>query len=191
MNEDILDKKLVYINSSNSMFLSSSTYDFYYDIQESIRNVVYIKIMKCEVVLNPSGSINGVAIQDTDPVFVGVKGLNRMYTNIYIGPDSSNLKQMDYGKNVKCFEQISLNISDKFGANATPNKYISFKTEYTATGCTVNDINTIVLDPAEPILRRFDIQLYDKNYNIIQKSDIKVFNMILCIYSKRKKSTMN
>lgn len=179
MNEEILDKKLLYVSSKNSTFLNSSQFDFYYDIQESIRNVVYIKIMKCEVVLNPSANLNGGAIQDCDPVFVNVRGYNRLYANV------------DNGKNVKCFEQITLNLSEKFGKDHPPSKNISFKTEYTSTGCSINDTNVVVLDPIEPNLRRFDVQLYDKNYNIIPKSDINVFNMILCVYSKRKKSTMS
>lgn len=189
MSDEILDKKLVYVSSKNSTFFDNSVnsvFDFYYNMQESIRNVVYIKIMKCEVVLNPHPDFydyntgNEKKIQDTDPIFVNVKGYNRLYANI------------DAGKNIKCFEQITLNMSEKFGKDAhnPPNSDFSFKTEYTSTGCSINDINTIVLDPVEPNLTRFDVQLYDKNYNIIAKDKITVFNMILCIYSKRKKSTM-
>jgi hypothetical protein len=189
MNEEILDKKILYINSKNSTFLSSTQFDFYYDMQESIRNVVYIKIMKCEVVLNPHEDINGTAISDSDPVFVNVKGYNRLYANIYAGVND-DAKNVDDGKNVKCFEQITLNLSEKFGSSNPPNKLISFKTEYTSTGCSINDTNVVVLDPIQPNLTRFDVQLYDKNYNIIPKDDINVFNMILCIYSRRKKTTM-
>jgi hypothetical protein len=161
--------------------------------------------MKCEVVLNPFVKLNNLDIQDSDPVFVNVKGYNRLYANVFVGanPDPPRItdptkpkesyvikNSVDDGKNVKCFEQITLNLSEKFGSSNPPNKLISFKTEYTSTGCSINDTNVVVLDPIEPNLRRFDVQLYDKNYNIIPRSDINVFSMILCIYSRRKKATM-
>lgn len=175
MNEEILDKRLIHISSSNCEFLGNN-FAMYYNLQESVKNVIYIKVMKCEVVLNPSNAINGIEIQDGDSIFVDLKKYNRLYTNIN-------------GKNVKCFEQITLNISEKFGTTV-PNKLVSFKTEYTTTGCTINDTNTFVLDPMEPNLKRIDVELYDKNYNIIPKSSIKSLVLLLCIYSCRKKVTM-
>ena len=47
-----------------------------------------------------------------------------------------------------------------------------------------------VLNPVEPNLKRFNIQLYDKHNVIINKSDITRFNMTLCVYYNRKKITM-
>jgi hypothetical protein len=95
------------------------------------------------------------------------------------------------GKNVACFEQITLNLSDKFDtASPIPSKFVSFKTEYTATGCTINDTNTYVLDNVESKLKRFNIQLLDKSYNIIAKNKINKFTLLLCVYSKNKKSSL-
>ena len=95
------------------------------------------------------------------------------------------------GKNVSYFEQINLNLSEKFDNVASmTSKLVSFKTEYTTTSCSINDTNTYVLDPIEPNLKRFNVQLLDKTNNVINKSKISKFNMILCVYSKKKKSTM-
>lgn len=176
MNIDILDKRIIYINSSNCKFLDN-TFTFYYDLLEPIRNVVYIKLMKAEIIANPSLSINGVAIQDGDPVFIDLNSYDRMFTNII-------------GNNAKCFDCITFNITDKYGANSVPNKLTSFKIEYNSTGCSINDTNTFVLDPVEPNLRLFNITLYDKKFKVVPKTDINVFNMILCVYSSRKKVTM-
>lgn len=173
MNEIILDKHIVHFNSSNCVFLGN-TFTMYYDLQEPIRDAMYIKILKCEVVLNPSSTINGLPIGDTDPIFIDMKKYNRLYTSV---------------NGRKCFEQITLNITEKFGTSV-PNQYISFKTEYNSTGCSVNDTNTFVIDPVEPNLRRFDLELYDKNYKIIPKSEIKALTLILCVYSNKKKVTM-
>ena len=182
---DILDKRLIYINSSNAQFMNNTEYDFYFDIQEDIRNVVYIKIMKCEVILNAYTSVYNAG--DGDPIFINVNNYNRLYTNI-VGDTNDFSKG---GKNVACFEQITLNLSEKFDtAIAIPSKLVSFKTEYTATGCTINDTNTYVLDYIEAKLKRFNIQLLDKSYNIIPKNKINKFTLLLCVYSKNKKSSM-
>lgn len=176
MDTNVLSKKLIYINSSNvdeSKFLGNS-YEFSYDILDAIRDVVYIKLMKTEVILNPSTA----NVQDGDPIYVSLKKYDRLFVN-------------KNGGNMKVFEVIPLNISDKYGLGAVPNQNVMFKTEYTTTGCSINDTNTYVLDPIEPNLKRFDIQLLDKNFNNIPKSNIKCFTLTLCVYSSKKKLTMS
>lgn len=195
MNESILDKRIIYINSSNCKYIDNTKCSFFYDLLDPIRNVLYVKLMKAELIVNPSGNINSTAIQDGDPVFVTLNNYSRVFTTIRENVTLYDTKtKLSYdemqSKNVKCFECISLNISDKYGAGSVPSKLVSFKSEYTATGCTINDTNTFVLDPVDPGLKRLDIGLYDKKFNVLGKNDINTFNMILCIYSSRKKVTM-
>ncbi len=176
MNTDILDKTIVYINSSNANYYNNTDFNINFSMAEPIKNAVYVMISKIELLLNPTLTINGLSIEDGDPIFVAVKNYERIHTNIG-------------GNNVKCFDQVTLNLSDKFGGNAIPNQNILFRSEYGSTVCDINDINTYVLNPVDPNLKRFDIQLYDKNYKIIPKSNIKKFIMVLCIYHSRKKLT--
>lgn len=174
--EDIeLDKCIVYMNSTNMTFLTTN-FDGTFELTDPIRNAVYIKLLKTEVVLNPTIAINGNAIQDTDPIYVYFKKYKRFSTTII----KNNLQEQ-----IKCFEYIPLNIG-----SSPANAFTSYKVEYTSTGCGVDDINTYILNPYEPNLKKFDIQLYDKNNVIIPKSSIKSFNMLLCIYSARKKISM-
>lgn len=176
IDEDKLSKTVLYISSSNGTFINSNNFEFYYDLVEPIKNALYIKLMRTEVFLNPDSSINGNVIQDGDPIYVGVKNYNRMAINVA-------------GNNVKCFEYILLNITERFGPNPTPNKIVSFKTEYTSPGCHANDVNIVALNPVEPIIAKFEIQLYDKNFQIIPKASISKFAMTACIYHSRKKTT--
>lgn len=187
MNENVLEKRIVYINSSNCKYIDATKASFFYNLLDPIRDAVYIKIMKAEVIVNPSNNINNVKIEDGDPIFVNMNNYNRLYASVR---DDMSKDPDNDSKNVKCFECISLNITDKYGGGTVPTKLVSFKTEYTATGCSINDTNTYILDPVEPNLKRLDITLYDKKYNLINKADINVFNMILCIYSNKKKITM-
>ena len=176
MDNDILDKTIVYINSSNCLFKNGTNFDITFDLQEPIRNALYITIIKTDIILNPSQSINNLAIEDGDSIYVNLKNYSRIRTNID-------------GINVKCFDQIIIDLSDKFGVDPPPNANILFRSEYASTVGEINDINTHVLNPMEPNLKRFDIQLYDKKYQPIQKNNIKRFATTLCVYHSRKKIT--
>lgn len=175
-DEDKLNKTVVYISSANGTFVSNTNFEFNYDLIEPIKNVLYLKLMRTEIFLNPSGSINGKTIQDGDPIYVVVKNHNRIFVNVK-------------GYNVKCFEYILMNITERFGANPTPDKIVSFKTEYTSPGCHANDVNIVNLNPVEPVISKFEIQLYDKDFNIIPLSAIHKFGMTMCIYHSRRKTT--
>ena len=175
-NEDILDKTLIYIDSSNSSFIGSTGFEFNFDLSDPIKNALYVMNVRSEIILNPTDTINGNVIQDGDPIFIQFRDYYRLVSNIN-------------GKNVKCFDYISLNLTDKFGSGSIPNKDIIFKSENTSTNCCQNDINTYVINPIEPNFKRIDIHLYDKYYNIIPRQNIKKFTMIVCVYYNRKKIT--
>lgn len=176
IDEDKLNKTILYINSTNGSFISNNNFEFTYKIIEPIKNALYMKLMRSEVFLNPKIEINGNSIEDGDPIYVGVENYNRIAVNVA-------------GNNVKCFEYILLNLSEKFGANDIPNKVVSFKTEYTSPGCHEKDVNIVVLNPVEPTLAQFRITLYDKNNNVIPKTAISKFAMTVCIYHSRRKTT--
>lgn len=174
--EEILDKTLIYINSDNATFTNQTGFEINFDLTEPIKNALYMMNVKSEIVLNPTQTINGKSIEDGDPIFIRVKDYYRLMTNIG-------------GNNIKCFDYININLTDKFGADAIPNKDIMFKSDNTSTKCCVNDINTYVINPVDPNFKRIDVHLYDKDYNLIPRSNIKKFSMVVCIYHSRKKLT--
>jgi hypothetical protein len=176
MNEDILNRTVIYMNSSNINFYNNNTYDMYYELIEPIKDAIYIKLMRTEVILNPHATINGLHIEDGDVIFVDLKEYNRVIANLN-------------GLNMRCTDYILLNLSEKFGDKNPPNANISFKSEYSSMSCNPNDTNMIVLNPVEPSFRRFNIQLYDKTGKIISRPSISKFTMVVCIYHKRRKTT--
>jgi len=171
-----LDKSVLYINSVNSTYLNNTEQKFYINLIDPIKNALNVKIISMSVLLNPSLTINGNAIVDGDNIYVAVKDYHRLNVNIN-------------NNNHSFFDSIPLNISEKFGTTV-PNNVVMFKREYTCLTFNVNDINNHILNPADPNLTRIDIELYDKNGNIINNTDISGFNMSLCIYSNKKKVTM-
>jgi hypothetical protein len=169
-----LDKTIVYLNSDTVTF-NTDNFDISFELPEPIKNVVYIKIMKVDIVIDVQPMSE--TIKDGDPIFLNLRNYNNRIL--------SKTKVAGQDITMKCFEIIVLNFIEKIGYVPLSNKFY-FKTEYTATGCNTTDTNVIVLNPIEPILNRFDLQIYDKFNNIVSKECILKCTITLCIYHSRK-----
>lgn len=176
MNEEAsetLDKTIIYINSDDVNLFDANTFTFSVDLLEPIRDVVYIKIMKSEIIVNPTSTINGNTITDTDPIFVTLNNYKRISTVIS-------------GNNTKFFDQININLSEKFPSMVLPNTFIAFKNE-SSSSYNSGDPNLFILNPMESNLKKLNFALYDKKNVIVNKNDIKRFNTTLCVYHTRRK----
>jgi len=183
MDDCILDKKIINIDSAASLWTSTSTMDFYVDIQEPLKNALYITILKSSILLNPRNKLNTLDIIDGDNIYVNMNDYARITTKT----NNNNNSVVTY------FEQINLNLTEKYqlyyiqGGNI-PLVY-SFTNNYITTA-NLTDSHMFVLNPAEPNLKRFNIKLYDKNNNILLRSEISRFSMTICVYYNRRKTTM-
>src|SRR5210317_1566855 len=102
------EKRIIYINSENGTFLSSTKFNMTFDLAEFIKDIAYIKLLKSEIIINVDGIentlINNNNVEDGDPVFINLNEYNRISTRI--------------GENtVKYFDIIHINLSEKFGNN--------------------------------------------------------------------------
>lgn len=176
MNEEAsesLDKTIIYINSDDVKLFDTNTFSFSVDLIEPIRDVVYIKIIKSEIIINPTSTINGNTIGDTDPIFVTLNNYKRISTVIS-------------GNNTKFFDQVNINLSDKFPSMVLPNSFIAFKNE-SSSSYNLGDPNLFILNPTESNMKKLNFALYDKNNVTVDKNDIKRFNTTLCVYHSRRK----
>lgn len=181
--ETTMDKSIIYIDSDdttgNAVFNNVSVYDFYVDILEPIRSVMYIKIIRCAIILNPNAKLNGNDISDEDPIYIRVNDYNRCISVIK-------------GNVVKCFEIVNITktktytIMNNTGLSPIITD-VAHYTEYPQSAFDVNDTSVYVMNPVEPNLKRFNIQLYDKNNNILTKDNVKLLKLTLCVYSKSRK----
>lgn len=94
---------------------------------------------------------------------------------------------------LNCFEMMNINVTDTYKYTHTqvvdtiPS--LLYTKEYPQTSFNLNDMNMHILEPAEKNLKRFDIELRDKNNALIEKSDaggMKSFKMMLCVYSLKQ-----
>jgi hypothetical protein len=176
-----LDKTIVYLNSDAVTF-SSSNFDISFKLPEAIKNVVYIKIMKVDIILdmaNVNARIitNRDQILEGDPLFINLRNFNNRIITKSIDDDI-----------IKSFELINLNFKEKYDVDVstgTLGKWY-FKTEYTATGCNTTDTNVLVLNPIEPNVNRFDMQIYNKYNKLMTKNAIIKSTLTMCIYHSRK-----
>jgi hypothetical protein len=181
---DILsfDKSIIQIDTNSAIWNDSTNMSFYIDILEPIKNVLYITIIKSSItVLDATENLNGSPIIDLDPVYINLNNYNRListYTN------NNNKNILNY------FEIIPLNLTDKYPTIHLNYNKISFTNSYVSTG-TLMDSHLFKLNPIEPNLKRFNIDLYDKNNNILKQSEISRFTMTLCVYYNKKKYTMS
>lgn len=172
-DEEFLDKTILNISSDNAAFQNTTNFTFNIDLIEPLKDVCYIKILKSEVILNPSSVADDALIfEDTDPVYINMNDYKRVSSVIN-------------GNNIKYFDQILLNISEKF-SNTIPNAFISFSSQVTST-FNLYDPQMFILNPVEANLKKLNFELFDKNNMTIKRTDIKKFNMVLCVYQNRKK----
>lgn len=191
-NETILDKKILQLTNGGAIYYNNAKCDFYIDILEPIKNVTHIKILKSSVRLNLK-TLNGAPVIDNDPIYISLNNYNRIntYDNKIVNT-SNNITSI-----FNSFEVINLNVTSKYliMANTQISSFIEingvlFENIYTSTTSDFNDTSVYNIIPHEPSLLRFNIKLYDKNYNLINKEDIINFELLVCVYSNNKKVTM-
>jgi len=199
-NEDILDKKILQLTKNGAIYYDESKNDFYIDILEPIKNVTHIKILKSSIKLKTK-KINTLDVNDNDPLYITINDYSRITTfntktEIY-EMNSSNITSNYISNAFNTFEVINLNVESKYVTvtnveydNLLPIDGITFENVYTSTSASLNDTNVYNIIPYEPSLKRFNIKLYDKNFNLINKDDISNFEMLICVFSNNKKMSM-
>jgi len=199
-NEDILDKKILQLTKNGAIYYDESKNDFYIDILEPIKNVTHIKILKSSIKLKTK-KINTLDVNDNDPLYITINDYSRITTfntktEIYV-MNSSNITSNYISNAFNTFEVINLNVESKYVTvtnteydNLLPIDGITFENVYTSTSASLNDTNVYNIIPHEPSLKRFNIKLYDKNFNLINKDDISNFEMLICVFSNNKKMSM-
>jgi hypothetical protein len=227
---EIYDKQIIEIDMENAVKtniadsngdIQSYYCDFYVDIQQPIRNAVYIKIMRTAIVLKkpevvvegiaPTLQVNGEYILDDDAIYISMNNYNRISTvikqtyseNVVIDVDTDDKGNKIEIKEIQSvtkptvfeyFDVIHTNIASTFALFNKNTISIEvdiptalFKNEYQQSAFDPNDTSVYILNPIEPSLKRFNIELRDKKNQLLKTSEIASFKMTICVYSKQKK----
>jgi hypothetical protein len=194
---EIYDKNVIEIDMGNSIktdkFDATNYYcKFYMDILQPIRNAVYIKIMRTAIVLKADQAGNDAVlltlpnVANDDAVYVRMNDYNRVSSVLIKSNEEPTVN--------KFFEMVHINLtkiynlSAKYNASAlTEVPSMLFSNEYSQSAFDPNDTSVHILKPLDPSLKRFTIELRDKNNALLKTSDVLSFKMTICVYSKEKK----
>ena len=259
--EDNLEKVTIHLDTKNAEFIDN--YEFYVDILDDIKNVVYIKTLKTEIYTTMNykytSKYDGQQkdyFENGDYIYVSLNNFNRINVlskevipetindmidngtqkeynhagnfllktqwptdggivlynsatsgrNINNTPVNFKIKEtntnlLKYYDAVNIVKNSSTTVGIIGGAGERP--YYLFKNELTGTSCGPNDTNTLVVNPIEPELKRFSVNLWYvnedgkheklelKKHNEAYRDDIGIFRVVIAftIYYKRKKIT--
>jgi len=156
------DHKIIVIDSSNAIYPTAGVCDFYINLDEPLRNVYKLKILASLANIKNSSGINN----DLESIYIDLNNYNHI-----VAKGSNN-------NNIYYFDSLIIESAGTTGNSTTiKNDYNNADIEYP-------------LNPIEPQITRFRVQLYNKNNVLLSTtSDINRYVMKLGIYYNNKKST--
>jgi hypothetical protein len=159
------DKQIIYLDSNNATFNTTGFFDFYIDFENPIKNISSVKIIEASIILDRSN------LDYNDIYHIELNDYHRI--NTYV---------KNKGATYKYFDAIPYNHAD-YHTNGSPFK---FKIFYALTSSNWTDPTIYTLNPIEHNVRRFNIKIRDKNFDILNKINGESFKMTICVYTIKK-----
>lgn len=161
------DYKIIIVDTSNVIYNGdSNNFNFHLNLAEPLRDVYKIKLLYDALSITTTKLLSSSFI-NLDSVFINCNDYDRVRTTI-----GNNI-------NISYFDSIMIDV----------NKIKNYAGAVDTT--MYNDFNEnegdFYLNPVASLFNRINIQLLDKNNQILTKSLINRFVMKLCIYYNKKK----
>lgn len=176
------DKIILSIDSRSCLSLNPSKSSYYLDLLEPLRNVVYIKMLSA--VIEHSSSIESqYNMKKYDPIYICLNDYNRSKTYI----NSVDISTSNYlnSSGVTIYKDTSnlLFNTGKYFDSVSYNAGADFSTiSYTQASFDWTDPTVYILNPPEPNLRRLNIEIKDKTFNLFNTTTLTKFNLTICVY---------
>lgn len=193
MNADLnntfkYDKIVINLNSSNCLQNSPQTTEssYYINLAEPLKNVVYIKMLKASV--KTGALMTTLSYNKFDPIYIAINDYDRsvsykIFTEITPNTTKNILtgEVTPTGTNSSNIVFNPLNYFDLIpysNDSIVPYSEIS----YNQNSFDWSDPSVYILNPPEQNLRRFNIQIKDKNFNFFTSANLVNFNLSICVY---------
>ena len=192
MDIETLDKQIIILDSNFAVYNSTSNiYDYYIDIQTPIKDVMYIKLINTNVILNNTYITNGNPVNN-DNIFVYMNNYNRIIANTI--SITSNVSLYNYFDNVVITKSKYLPTQlmyNNWKTTIDPS-LTSTNIDYIFDNKYDNDMSTSLykLNPIEPNLRRFNIRICSSNGTVLDNTYISRIITKICVYYNNRKFTM-
>ena len=176
------DKIVSNLNSSNCLQNASDSSSYYINLSESLKNVVYIKMLKASV---KTGALNtNLFYNKFDPIYIAINDYDRSVSyKIFteITPNTSTDKSTGVVTNNGNSSNIVFNPFNYFDLIPYSTDLYS-DISYNQSSFDWSDPSVYILNPPEQNLRRFNIQIKDKYFNFFNNINLVNFNLSICVY---------
>jgi hypothetical protein len=174
------DKIVINLNSSNCLPVMENITNYYINLPEPLKNIIYIKIINASI-LSTNSIISTLSYNKYDPIYISINDYDRSISynkrthvttsnywidNVRYGLDSSNIV-FDPKKYFDVIQYSGSDYSDR---------------AYSQSSFDWTDPTVYILNPPDPNLRRFNIEIRDKNFELFETSIIQDFNLSFCAY---------
>lgn len=174
------DKVVINLNSSNCLVNNPSAANYYINLVEPLRNVIYVKMLKASVLTNNT-IVPLLSYNKYDPIYIAVNDYDRSVSYI----KSTQVLNSNYVLNsvpkVLSTSNVVFDTAKYF--DIIPYSKDTFsEISYNQASFDWTDPSVYILNPPEPNLRRLNIEIRDKSFNLFDTSILTDFNLSICAY---------
>ena len=179
------DKIVLNLNSSNCLPENANITKYYINFPEPLKNIIYIKILDASILSN-SSMITTLSYNKYDPIYIGINDYDRSRSyirrthvttsNYWVNDDFLGLVMLGLDTSNVVFDQKN------YFATIPYSSYDFSEKSYNQASFDWTDPSVYILNPPEQNLRRFNIELRDKNFNLFNTNVLSDFNLSVCAY---------
>ena len=174
------DKIVINLNSTNCLEFTKDKSDYYINLAEPLKNVIYIKIIRASVKTTVLSSYNKF-----DPIYISINNYDRSVSyKIFTEITPNTIKDIitgtvsNTGTNSSNIVFHPFNYFDLIPYSNDQYSEIS----YTQASFDWSDPSVYILNPPEQNLKRFSIQIKNKAFELFSTTDLINFNLSFCVY---------
>lgn len=174
------DKIVINLNSSNCLANNSNIANYYINLVEPLKNVIYIKMIKASVFANNS-IVPTLSYNKYDPIYIGLNDYDRSVSYIKNTQVSTSNYTINNIVNISYTSNVIFDSAKYFDIIPYSNDTFS-EISYSQSSFDWTDPTVYILNPPEQNLRRINIEIKDKKFIPFNTSILTDFNLSICAY---------
>jgi hypothetical protein len=182
------DKIVINLNSTNCLEFTSGKTDYYINLAEPLKNVIYIKMIRASVKTNNSTiTTSPFNYKKNDPIYISINDYDRsvsykIFTEITANTTTDKLTGVVSPAGNS--SNIVFNPFNYFDLIPYSNDSTVLYSEisYNQNSFDWTDPTVYILNPPEQNLKRFNIVIKDKYFNTFDNTNLINFNLSICVY---------
>lgn len=184
------DKIVINLNSTNCLEFTKDKSDYYINLAEPLKNVIYIKMIRASVKTNNSAiTIYPLNYKKNDPIYISINNYDRSVSyKIFTEITPNTTKDIitgtvsNTGTNSSNIVFHPFNYFDliPYSNDSSSEQYSEIS--YTQASFDWSDPSVYIFNPPEQNLKRFSIQIKNKAFELFSTTDLINFNLSFCVY---------